>query len=85
MPSDHGFGLDQGQRFSSVGPDYRSYNPKNSVTSLQLAFLRLPFEDVELMAKREVLKDQRAVGPQDRDEGAKKDEYHRSDDIIKPS
>ena len=37
------------------------------------------------MSKRKAFQGQCAVGPQGRDDGAKKDEYHRSDDIIKSS
>jgi hypothetical protein len=42
-------------------------------------------KDIELMPKRKVFQDRCAVEPRGRDEGAKKNECHRSDDIIESS
>jgi hypothetical protein len=83
--ADDGLGLDQCQRLSPIGPVSQQENPEGSVSIREAGLFGVSLEDFKLMTKRKVFQGQCAVGPQDRDEGAKKDEYHGRDDIIESS
>jgi hypothetical protein len=49
-------------------------NPEGSISIREVGPFCVSFQDFELMPERKVFQDQCAVGPQRRDEGAKKNE-----------
>jgi hypothetical protein len=83
VPSDDGVGLDESERHSPVGPDPRQDHPEGSIPIRQARPFGIPLQDVELMSKREVLQDQRAVGLHRREQRSEKDEYHTGYDMMK--
>jgi hypothetical protein len=85
VPSNDGIGLDDGQRRSPVGPESGEDDPKGSISIRQAGPLRIPLENMELMAKREVLEGQCAMGLQGREQRSEKDGYHGDHDIMKSS
>jgi hypothetical protein len=65
-----------------VGPDSRQNDPQRPVANRQAGPFRIPLQDIELMTEREVLQNQRTVGPQRREQRAEKDEYQAIHDTI---
>ena len=64
-------------RLSPIGPDPGQDDPKSSIPVGQAAPFGIPLDDFELMAKREVLQGQRAVGLQGREERSEKKRISR--------
>jgi hypothetical protein len=85
VPSDDGFGLDQCQRLSPIGPVSQQENPEDSVPIGQARPFRVSFQDIELMTERKVFQGQCASGLQRGEQRAEENENHGSDDIIESS
>jgi hypothetical protein len=77
--------LDEGERLSPIAPEPRQEDPEGSISNREVGLFGVSIQDIELMPERKVFQGQCAVGPQGRDEGVKKGEYHRSDDITESS
>jgi hypothetical protein len=75
-------GLDESERILPVGAESGEDDPESSVSVRQVGPFSIPLKDIELVPEREVLQDQRAAGPQGREERSEKDEYHRGNDIM---
>jgi hypothetical protein len=82
LPLDDGLGLDNGQRLSPIGPNTREDDAQGSVSVRQAGPFSIALQDTELVAKNEVLQQQRAMGLQGREERSEKDEYQRGYDMM---
>jgi hypothetical protein len=70
VPPDDDLRLDDGERFSPVGPESGKQDPECPVSVDQAGPFGVPLQDIELMTKREVLQDQRTAGLQCREKRA---------------
>ena len=64
MPTDDGLGLHDRDRVRPPQPDAGQDDPKGTIDGEKLRTLRLPTEDRELLAQREVLHDEAGPRPE---------------------
>ncbi|MGD0263193.1 MAG: hypothetical protein ABSD29_25795 [Verrucomicrobiota bacterium] len=72
MPSDDGLGLEEEQSFLPVCREAQQPHPKQSVGGAEFGFARLPFEQGELMSKRQIFKPEPGTGFEAGEQGAEK-------------
>jgi hypothetical protein len=75
VPSDDRFGLNDGQRLPPANPEPGQQHPKEAISLPEARFLGSSLEDIELVAKCEILDGESALrledGNQDVEQGEK--------------